>query len=169
MNTKIKRQMTKTIEKMINDALEEIKKNDEEERKKKKLYAKFLKLIKPMIVEMLKEGYEIKMINQIVNNAFKININYTTFFRWVKRNITQNEIESKKSNIKGKDIKKDNKPAPVSNQNLNQSQKEVKNETTEKVKNKSPEKILEEVKSSTTGIDEDFDRNAGKTKFLDDI
>ena len=30
---------------------------------------------------------------------------------------------------------------------------------------KSPKAILEEIKN--TGVEEDFDRNAGKTKFLD--
>ena len=141
MNTKMKKQITKTIEKMINDALEEIKKNNEKERRRKKLYAKFLKLIKPMIIEMLKEGYEIKMINQIINDTFQIKINYITFFRWVKRNITQNEIESKnsanaqtkKSNIEGKDVKKDTKPAPIPNQSQNpeQNKKEVQDEKSE--------------------------------------
>ena len=100
MNT-IKKQMDKVIEKKINNMINIIKSTPKKERGKKKLYAKFLKLIKPIIIEMLGAGYEIKMINEIINDTFDIEINYITFFRWVKRNITIKEIkENTKSNIK---------------------------------------------------------------------
>ena len=156
MNTNIKRQMTKTIEKMTEDAIQEIKSNSEEDRKKKKLYAKFLKLIKPMIIEMLRDGYEIKMTNKIINDTFGIEINYITFFRWVKRNITIKEIEenTKKSNVKEKKV---SHKAPVPK----------KTKSVKEVQNGNVKTIIEEVKS--TGEEEDFDRNAGKTGFLDDI
>ena len=160
MNT-IKRQMTKTIEKMIENALKEIKINKEEERKKKKLYAKFLKLIKPMIIEMLQEGYEIKMINQIINDTFKININYITFYRWVKRNITKKEIEVEikncanaqtKSNIKGSEV---NKTTPKEKE-IKPKNKEIKNENAEVKEKKAidPIKILNN--DNITAIDSEY-------------
>ena len=123
MNTKTKRQMDKVIEKRINDIVDTIKSTpNKKEIGKKKLYAKLLKLIKPVIVEMLQNGYEIKMINEIINDTFKIEINYITFFRWIKRNITQKEIE--KSNVKGVEKVKISQPAPLAK---TKSKKEVQN------------------------------------------
>ena len=144
MNTKI----TKTIEKMIENYIKEIKSSSKEERKRKKLYSKLLKLIKPMIIEMLQDGYEIKMINKIINNAYKIEINYITFFRWVKRNITEKEIT--KSNFKEE-----------KNFRISIKEKEIKNETTEVKENKKtidPRAIEEIMKNDILLEDEDYSK-----------
>ena len=140
MNTKTKRQMDKVIEKRINDIVDTIKSTPEKERGKKKLYAKLLKLIKPTIIEMLGAGYEIKMINEIINDTFGIEINYITFFRWIKRNITQKEIE--KSNIKGVEKVKVSQPAPTPLAKT-KPKKEIKNEKSE-VKTDNTDDVLDE-------------------------
>jgi len=116
----------------------------------KKRIGDILLLKKDKIIELLGRGLKKRAIKKALEEELKIEIKDDTFYKWIKKNIENKPLTSpttqkiKKSNSEG------GKNAKVAQNG-----------------SKSPRTILEEVKS--TGVEEDFDRNAGKTGFLDDI
>ncbi len=142
------------IEKTIKEMIEELKKEYQEGRKK--ALGEILLLIKRDIFNLLdNQKYSIKMTKRIIEQALKIKISDNTFYKWVERQRQRNYTQ--KSNIKER---------KVSNKVSVPKEKEKK-ETKPIKEVQNVKRILEEVKS--TGEEEDFDRNAGKTGFLDDI
>ena len=142
------------IEKTIKEMIEELKKEYQEGRKK--ALGEILLLIKRDIFDLLdNQKYSIKMTKRIIEQALKIKISDNTFYKWVERQRQRNYTQ--KSNIKER---------KVSNKVSVPKEKEKK-ETKPIKEVQNVKRILEEVKS--TGEEEDFDRNDGKTGFLDDI
>ena len=150
--TKMLIEIDKSIKKLLQNQIEKYKEGN------KKALSIILNLIKRDITKLLNENeLTIKLTKTIIEDTLGISIKDDTFYKWVRRNI-------KKSNIKG--VKEVSQPTPV--KETKPKRKEMQNvKVAQKNGSKSPKAILEEIKN--TGVEEDFDRNAGKTKFLDDI
>ena len=82
-----KAKILKTIDKLIEEKARKV-------REKKGRPASLLKLIIDDIKNLREKGYDYKTINEIINNSFDVNINYNTFFKWIKRNITENSSKT---------------------------------------------------------------------------
>jgi len=132
------------IEKAIKKMIEELKK--EYQKGRKKALGEILLLIKRDIFDLLdNKKFSIKMTKRIIEQALEIKISDNTFYKWVERQRKRNYTQ--KSNIKGKDVKKDTKPAPIPNQ----SQKEVQDEKSEVNKQNQKNFDVEEFMNSDNG------------------
>ena len=118
------------IEKAIKKMIEELKK--EYQKGRKKALGEILLLIKRDIFDLLdNKKFSIKMTKRIIEQALEIKISDNTFYKWVERQRKRNYTQ--KSNIEGRNIQKDTKPAPIPNQSQNpeQNKKEVQDEKSE--------------------------------------
>jgi hypothetical protein len=119
------------------------------EKIKKRKVSAGLKYLIDDIKALQEKGLTKKQIWDFLNKALKVEIKLQSFYtfcnRHLKKPLTSPTTQKiKKSNSEG------GKNAKVAQNG-----------------SKTPKTILDEVKSS--GVEEDFDRNAGKTGFLDDI
>jgi len=118
------------FEQKIDESIEKIIQKSCEEYKKSNIKsAKFLDTIRHILFELDKKGYSVKVTNQIINDTFDINIPYTTFYNWFRRNITKTKKSTKQTsntNIKKDDTSSNNNIQNSNNEN--QQQQGVQND-----------------------------------------